>query len=326
MPPKNKPKKTKKDQKRLAKDDKHIADVAKKTINKLAETKYFNVSGFKENKGLHYALNNKHGMGVRGYATCENKNNINVKIAYGVDTVSGSTAYLDELNMNRCFANNVGDDFFRSQAMDGVYVTPSFSESTYILERDVGYITGQASDYSTLNNTPYFVRMIRVTPRPQKLSTISITPAIDLFVDEFGRATGINDADFLNHQLMTFKVNSRKYKIVEDKSWLMAPPMIVNNQATGQSDTDPLTEVNGSVNNYNVSNSMKVVKCRHNIGKKLFYEDGGQSEKNSTTGQQNEFIFFHTCLVGVNASSSINAYNGTHLLISTKSVSTFKDI
>merc|ERR1712070_335697 len=132
-------------------------------------------------------------------------------------------------------------------------------------------------------------------------------------------ATGINDADFKNHQLMTYKLNGRKYKIIEDKSWIMAPPMILNNVATGQSDTDPLTEVNGNVSMYNVGNCLKTLQCRHDIGKKLFFEDGGEQEANSTSGQQNEFILFHTCLLGLNASASLSSYNACNALISTKS-------
>ena len=252
-------------------EQKQVKTLAKRAVKTLAETKYFNVSGFKENKGLHFALSSKKGIGVRGYCTCENKNSQNVKIAYGVDTVTESTAYLDELNMNRCFSNSSSSDFFKSQAIEGVYASPSFAQSTFILEREVGYTPGQASDYSTLDNSPYFVRMIRVSPRPQKLSTVAITPSIDLFVDEFGQATGINDADFLTHQLMSYKVNGRKYKIHEDKSFIMAPPMILNNLATGQSDTDPLTEVNGNVSNYNVGNCLKTIQRRHDIGKKTIF-------------------------------------------------------
>jgi hypothetical protein len=318
---------TKYTKKGLTKTEKsQVKNIAKKAVNTLAETKYFNVSGFKENKPLHYASINKKGMGVRGYCTCENKNSQNVKITYGVETVGEDTAYIDELNMNRCFSRDSSTDFFKSQAICGAYASPSFAQSTFVLEREVAYITGEASDYSTLNHAPYFVRMVRVSPRPSKLSTVSIMPSTDLFVDEWGRHTGISDSTFLNHQLMTYKLNGRKYKIIEDKSFIMAPPMILNNVATGQSDTDPLTEVNGDVNNYNIGNCMKTFQNRHDIGKKLFFEDGGEEEANSTSGQQNEFIFFHTCLLGINASASINSYRANHLLISTKSVSSFKDI
>lgn len=303
-----------------------VKTIAKNAVNTLAETKYFNVSDFKENKPLHWATATKKSMGVRGYCTCENKNSQSVKIAYGVSTLDETTEYLDELNMNRCFARDSATDFFKSQAICGAYASPSFAQSTFVLEREVGYVTGEASDYSTLNNAPYFVRMVRVCPRPTKLSTVTIQPSTDLFVDEWGRHTGISDSTFLNHQLMTYKLNGRKYKIIEDKSFIMAPPMIVNNVATGQSDTDPLSEVNGDVNNYNIANCMKTFQNRHDIGKKLFFQDGGEEEANSTSGQQNEFIFFHTCLLGVNASSSMNSYRANHLLISTKTVSSFKDI
>ena len=305
---------------------KQVTSLANKVVKKIAETKYFNVSGFKEGKALYHARTNHKAIGVRGYATCENKNSQGVRIPYGRNIATGAIEYLDELNMNRCFASTSSSDFFKSQKIEGVYASPSFAQSTFILERDVGYTIGQASEYNSLNNAPYFVRITRVSPRASKFSTIEINPEGDLFVDEFGRATGVATSDFNVHQLMTYKLNSRKYKVIEDKSFLMAPPMIMNNLATGQSDTDPLTETNGNVAQYNLNNCLRTLSYRHNIGKKLFFARGGENEDNSTSGQQNEFILFHTCHVGVNSQAAPNSYDATDMLISTKSVSTFKDV
>ena len=305
---------------------KQVSTLAKRVVNKMAETKYFNVSGFKHSKPLYYARANVKNIGVRGYSTCENKNSQGTRIAYGRDTASGNVEYLDELNMNRCFSNSSGSDYYKSQAIEGAYVAPSFQQSTFVLERETAYTVAEASEYNSLKCAPYYVRIIRVSPRASKFSTIDVDPQNDLFVDEFGEATGINIPGFSTHQLMTLKLNGRKYKIISDKSCIMVPPMIMNNVATGQSDTDPLTEVNGNVAQYNTKGAFRTMSFRHNIGKKLFFERGAEAEANSTTGQTNEFVLFHTCHIGLNTHASPNSYDATDMLISTKSVSTFKDI
>lgn len=305
---------------------KQVSTLAKKVVNKMAETKYFNVSSFKHSKSLYYARANVKNIGVRGYATCENKNSQGTRIAYGRDTASGNVEYLDELNMNRCFSKNSNSDYFQAQKIDGVYATPSFQQSTFILERDVGYTVAEASEYNSLKNAPYYLRIVRVAPRASKFSTVDVDPQNDLFVDEFGQATGINIPGFSTHQLMTLKLNSRKYKVISDKSSIMVPPMVMNNVATGQSDTDPLSETNGNIQQYNAKGCFRTMSFRHDIGKKLFFEQGDEAETNSTSGQQNEFILFHTCHIGLNTHASPNSYDATDLLISTKSVSTFKDI
>lgn len=147
----------------------------------------------------------------------------------------------------------------------------------------------------------------------------------DAFVNEVGQPAGIDDNDFGPVQLMTFKSNSRKYKVISDKSFTMVPPFTVNNQSTGftAAGTDP---ANAGVSNLTASGCFKTITMRHDIGNKLYFPNGGHGRENSATGQKNEFILIHTCQIGINSADSIGANDATKMLVSGKFVSTFKDL
>lgn len=304
---------------------KQTRQIADRLINKKAESKYFACSAIKESNGMLRCRTNNNGIGVRGYATCEDKNSQGTRIPYGKDD-SNATQYLSELNMNRTESLASGSDHEKSMAVVGSYATPHYAASEFILERDYVNTAGFATDYSTESVAPYFVRILRLEPRASKFSTVDVDPQNDAFVTEQGNATGINLADFGPVQLKMLKANSRKYKVIQDISFTMVPPFIGTNVATGDTDAGPLGETNALVTNMQRSGFMKRLKMKHDIGKKLYFEAGGQNKTNSTSGQKNEFILFHTCHMGINSQSSLTSYNARELVISGKFVSTFKDL
>lgn len=307
------------------KEVKQTKQIVKKTVNQMAESKYFECKDIMETKGLLRARTNVKGIGVLGFATLEDKNSQGTRLAYGRND-NNAYEYLTELNMNR--ASDVADTnvFRKAQAVEGNYASPSFAQSTFILERDYVETVGlAANDYSTLAAAPYFVRILRLAPRAPKMSTEDVNPMSDAFVNETGQPAGIDDNDFGPVQLMTFKSNSRKYKVISDKSFTMVPPFTVNNQSTGFTDvgTDP---GNAGVSNLTANGCFKTIQMRHDIGNKLYFPNGGNGRYNSATGQKNEFILFHTCQIGINSADSIGANDATKMLVSGKFVSTFKDI
>ena len=60
------------------------------------------------------------------------------------------------------------------------------------------------------------MRMIRVQPRMKKYSDVEINPKGDLFVDQYGEAIGVNSGGFNTMELELLKINSRKYKVIQD--------------------------------------------------------------------------------------------------------------
>ena len=301
-------------------------DIVKKEMKKATESKYFNCAGLKSANALRRARSNVNFIGVRGYAICENKTAHGIPLAYGFNSSSNAMEQMDELNMNRTFQSTGGTDHENTQAVVGCYATPSLAISDFILERNFLTTEDEAVDYDTADTAPYFVRVLRLAPRASKLSTVSIEPNQDAFVNELGQPIGISDGDFGPHELMLYKANARKYKVIADKSFTLVPPMTASNVATGQSATDPLTETAAQVTNIVGKGSFKRLTMKHDIGKKLYFEEGGVDANNSQTGQKNEFILFHTCQIGVNSQASSSGYNALNMVISGKFVSTFKDL
>lgn len=309
------------------KEVKQTKQIVKKTVNQMAESKYFECKDIMVTKALNRARTNVKGIGVLGFATLEDRNSQGTRLPYGRDD-NNAYEYLTELNMNRTSdgtANN-NNAVRRANAVEGNYASPSFAQSTFILERDYIATTGlAANDYSTLAAAPYYVRILRLAPRAPKMSTEDVNPMSDAFVNELGEPAGIDDNDFGPVQLMTYKSNSRKYKVISDKSFTMVPPFTVNNQSTGftAAGTDP---GNAGVSNLTANGCFKTIQMRHDIGNKLYFPVGSAGRHNSATGQKNEFILFHTCQIGINSADSLAGNDATNLLVSGKFVSTFKDI
>jgi hypothetical protein len=295
---------------------KQVKAEAKKVVNKMTETKYFDCKSIQNSMSLHRARSNVNGIGVRGFATCEDKNAQGTRIQYGRNE-SNAVQYLTELNMNKAFALSDASGV-AANAVVGHYCNPSLALSEFILERDYIQTSGNGSDYTTLNVAPYFVRVLRLVPRPSKLSTVTIDPENDAFVNELGTATGIADSAFGPQELMLYKPNSRKYRVISDTKFEMVPPFVTTEVDTGVG-TDAL------VTNLAKSGFMKKLTMKHNIGKKLYFESGGNANVNSTAGQVNEFILFHTTQLGVNSQSSLLSNSALNMLIAGKFVSTFKD-
>ena len=298
-------------------EKKETKAIVKQTLNRQLESKYFNCKTLTDSMALFRARSSIGGIGVRGFATCEDKNAAGTRIQYGVDTTN-AIKYVTELNMNRSFADTDGTGTERSNAIVGHYCNPSLAQSEFILERDYLQSSDGGSDYATLNAAPYFVRVLRLCPRPTKLSTVDIDPENDAFVNELGQPTGIADSAFTPAALMLYKPNSRKYKVVADMKFEMVPPFTTTEVDTGLG-TDAL------VTNIQRGGFMKKLVMRHDIGKKLYFESGSGSSGNSTAGQKNELILFHTCQLGIDSTNSLSSNSALNLLLAGKFVSTFKD-
>lgn len=292
-----------------------VRKIAKSTQNKEIETKYFNCKSLQSSMALHRARSNVLGIGVRGFATCEDKNSQGTRIQYGVDS-GNAHQYLTELNMNRTFNTTDGDNV-SANAVVGHYCNPSLAKSEFIVERDFIQTAGGGTDYTTLNVAPYFVRVLRISPRAPKLSTVTCDPENDAFVNELGQATGIADSAFGPQELMLYVPNRRKYNVIADTKFNLVPPFCTTEVDTGVG-TDAL------VTNLVRSGFMKKLTMKHNIGKKLYFEDGAATG-NSTAGQQNEFILFHTCQLGIDSQNSLLQNSAVNVLLQGKFISTFKD-
>jgi hypothetical protein len=252
---------------------------------------------------------------VRGFAVGTGEVN-GVAATYGYEGIGLGARVITPIMMSRTFDSTVtpGTEY-DGFIPDGKIVEPAMARCIWRIHRNI-VDTGDAEDLRTAS--PYVCRFLRVKPRNTKFSDTDYTPSLDLFQNNFGIAYGIDSPDDANHQknfglfeMMTSKVNTRKYKVVQDLQFQLQAPNV-----NTQLGTDLIaTETN--------TNHQKVWATNHDMPKKLYYE--GTYDTTDTrqplSGQSPELIFFHVGVVGTTTKDI-----GLDVEIDCKPISTFRDI
>jgi hypothetical protein len=227
-------------------------------------------------------------------------------LRYGLDPASGAPRAIYGLQHGRVFAAGDANGY----AMEGSYTSPSLNITTFNLQR---VIVDSLSETLAATSTPYFVRVVRVMPRPIKSSRSEMDPQVDLFLDQFSQEIGVSNGNFRQYELQMLKVNTKKYKLIQDFDFVMNPPITYNQLDIGGG-TYQVSTVN--------SGSRKQMTFKHNIGKKLFYE-APRLNSNPSDGFHNEFILFHVIPLGSENAAGISPDD---IKIAAKAVGTFKDV
>lgn len=307
-------------------EKKQVTTIAKKAVNSLAETKYFNTKPY-DNEPFHFAWFNggvTAEVGVLGFTTGFEKametDGSADAFKYGVDG-NGSAKNMNSLELNRVFLSNAVVPQSASYAIEGSMLRPSYAETQWLLNRI-------ASDTSIIleQGLPYRVRMLRLRPRSLKGSYQRVNPATDAFLDQFNQEFGIQSVNnqgapiMDEFQINLAKANSRKYQVLEDTKMIINPPMTY------------ATENNGGAITYNTvgdtRDTQRIFTKKHNIGKELFYPDTETNTTASTLPQNGfipEFILFHVVHIGT-PNSILDRLKPTQLSVNVRPVSTFKDI
>lgn len=304
-------------------EKKQTTAIAKKVVNAMAETKYFNTKNSLNNEVPDLAWwtseNVKSEVSVYGYSTGYNRQVIGTDPAvnqlerYGQSTTDGSDITISALNLNKVFDEG-------ENAIVGHSVRPSFNEVKWALTH-----MGITTDGNPYGAAPVQIRVIRVIPRAKKGSAQVIDPERDLFLDQYNQPFGIqskdeNDAFIFNRTLMRLsKVNSRRYIVKEDKMFTSYPSFSYSSVGSSGPDSQLVSTIN---------NGYKLMTTKHNVGKELYYEDPTGSEgvdQLPDTGFQPEYIFYHLCAMGdVRNVNSVVA--PTNFRLSIRPVSGFKDL
>jgi len=292
-------------------EKKQVATIAKRVVNKQAESKYFECNTLFNNirDGMYKASISGSGkIWVKGYMLDNSDSNTATWPTYGYDAQS-SPFPIESLNMSQSV--NTGDS-----ARDGKYVSPSLCQTEMLLRRD-------AIDLTDVNNFPekameYHVRVIRVVPRNSSGQNTdrgdAQAPRDDLFVDERGQPIGVAlGIDALALQM--YRVNTRKYKLIMDKTISVKPPVVSAEVASGAGGAQ------GDVSLPTVLNSVPAkMTFRHDLGKKLYYDL--EQDLKPTAGLKQEYILFHA-FFPTQVQSNVEP---EELFLTVKSVSTFKDL
>lgn len=153
---------------------------------------------------------------------------------------------------------------------------------------------------SLAENCPVICRMIRVQPRIEAGTETEVSPADDLFQDTYGRAIGVDDTNFTEAEMLAYRVNKRKYKVLEDKNFILRPPLTLQYQVAtfGNNDikyTPFVSNTNGNCEKYMTTYDQLTSKKNSSI----FYTDPSITSTNTaTTGHKRSYYFFHFAYQG----------------------------
>lgn len=314
------------------KEKKEVSKIAKKAVLGLAESKYFHINGTIGEESFNAAWRISTGIqseiAVLGFTTgfekALNKDGSTTAYKYGVDPDTGSNKNMDSLELNRIFhaGSDVPNDQFQ---IEGKSIRPAYAESQWLLNR----LAGNTNTLSQVQNgLIYKVRMVRVKPRPVKAAHIQVDPQSDLFLTNFNREFGVQSQlgstyIFNPYEFMMAKVNTRKYRVLEDKTFTMGPGGNYVNLGAGEELLIPYQVQVGE------TSSVKTLKIKHNIGKELYYDHPNGTNDEDQYPQDGfvlEFILFHVWAQG-NPNEEFALRTTPDLLrLSCRPVSTFKDI
>lgn len=313
-------------------EQKQTRKIAKAVVNKMAESKYFNVSreiGEKEFNAAWWSSGTLQSeIAVLGFTTGFEKAvdaaGSTQSYKYGVNPANGNAINMESLELNRVFDESEGQPLAQ-YAVEGNTIRPAYAETNWLLNRLAGN-TEQFGDLA--KGCDYKVRLIRCKPRPTKGSFNSVRPENDLFLDQSNHEFGINTISsglrvFNPFEFMLAKSNSRKYQILEDTTFTMGSAGNYVDLGLGAGEVA-----------YNMqapqTSACKTLKRKHSLGKELYY-----NQPNSTTTSQNqypqdgfhqEFVLFHVWASGNPQTVNTARTAPTQLRLSCRPVATFKDI
>ena len=313
-------------------EKKQVTKIAKKAVNSMAESKYFNTSQSINAEVVNSAWKvstDYADIGVWGYSTGYNRQNNpgdeNETMKYGVSTVDGTEISMTNMKMNQVFLSDEGPlQYLRAYVIEGQTIRPAYNECKWFLNH-----VGQSTDVDNTKGLMYRLRCVRVTPRAVKGSFQDIDPQNDLFLNQVNQPFGIASLDyagtsplFTREQFHMAKVNSRKYKVHEDKFYTVAPAQTYHAAGDGTG--------NSALAVGTIAPGCLTVTTKHNLGKELFYPNAATSDTQvdayPTSGFVPEYILWHVIALGDNGTASAARATPLGMTISARPVSTFKDI
>jgi hypothetical protein len=231
-----------------------------------------------------------------GYSSTGNENNAAVPVVqkYGPQNVV-------PLFLSRPFKEDNSDDKLKGFAIENYYVLPKTARAMFSIERVAFEVPWRAGGVNIEPNVarslPIMCRMVKFTFKTQSGTQQELKPSEDLFLDvRTNVETGIDDVAFTRLQIKHAKVNSLKYKVLEDKTFVVNQNNIISPNAhefnSGTFQTTQITQKNGSATQYpNVNFQLSQRK-----GGKLFYEnptEAGDGPVTSTSGGIRTLLCFH---------------------------------
>ena len=318
MPPKKpmrkRPRKTAGKTKGLtAKERSQVSKIAKASVTSVAEKKFMNSNQYT-------GLNPYRSSLLNNNISCICFSTTNFRSPSGSVLTYGTQAMREQLCLRPFSVDRANDapDPDTSNYIIGKECKPVSCRSLFRIQRLAASLDtiSQAGDSGTLPSgdialgptqyptglaeaCPVVCRMVRFYVKNTAGTSTEYNPTADLFVNTRGDAIGVDAASFEQKEMLAYKVNKRRYAVIDDKVFTLQNPLTVNytwvstNGAEGINSGWWAPQVsNGS------SNCEKYINLNHQLTQKkhgtVYYPDPiTAQDDNATVGQRREFTAFH---------------------------------
>jgi hypothetical protein len=277
-----------------------VKAIAKDAVKVMAEKKYMNSNNALIGLSPTRPTGNDY-LSCLAFSTTTNEDNVGTPMVYGGQQVK-------EMKCLQPFFSNNADQDLQLFAPIGKRVQPVSCKTNWRINRQFARID-PANDpnaavpawpVSLAENCPVICRMVRVIPHISAGTETELSPADDLFQDTYGRAFGVDNADFIEIEMLSYRVNKRKYKVIEDKNFIIRPPVTL--QYAPAIGTDNTTYYSPIVSNSNGKCEKYMTTYDQLTDRKngtVFYKDSSDtSTETATTGHQRSYYFFHFAYQG----------------------------
>lgn len=296
-----------------------VKKIAESTISNVAEAKYMNAQIHLGDRPVRSTLGPSR-VGVIAYSTSLSNTADGIQLTYGY-APNNAQIPIKELKMLRPFVPATGNAQTDNYALVGRECKPKHAECKWRFSREISEMLQNISDtaYNTqdldppLNlcqNLPIIFRMVRVNPK-QSQTNILCDPKEDLFLDRYNNATGVDSGTFDDTELLTYRLNRRRYNVIEDKFFRVQNGLTVQWQRSilshGGSGANSATRsvLQPIISNTN-ANCEKVLTTNHQLTRtkhgSVFYDapEATQLEAPSS-GHKREFVLIHAIYAGAEA-------------------------
>ncbi|AXH77540.1 MAG: putative capsid protein [Circoviridae sp.] len=278
--------------------------IAKNAVKNEAEKKYMNCARILSVRP--YRANTPGNIGVIAFSNSVSTVSDGTQLHYGIADGTGAPEPIKELKMMRPYVGLTGDAQTDNYAIEGRECKPSSARVKWRMSRDIGDAVALAGTVPTLNppnlatNLPVIVRMIRVNPKVGQ-NNIRCDPEEDLFLTEYNNNIGINSSNFDETELLMYRVNKRRYNVIEDKFFRIQNALTLQYQLSFRP-SDSNSYYAPQISNTN-ANCEKLYQTNHMLtskkGGSLFYDTPDVSTLEApSSGHKREYIFYHMVYAG----------------------------
>jgi len=275
-----------------------ISKIAKNAVKTVAEKKFMNVNQDLRQINPNRPPQQDYISGI-GFSTTVGDDHVGTPMLYG------GIAIKEMLCLRPFRRDQAGvTSELRAMAPDGKHITPVSCKSRFRISRHYGVTSPTGSNVAPdatsfppglAQNLPVRCRMVRVTPALSPGTATELNADEDLFQDEYGRKIGIADSHMTNEDLLFYRVNTRRWRVLEDKQFDIRNPLTIN--YTQMFEPGTAIHFAPQISNTN-GNCEKYITCNHQLsqrkGGKCYYSDPMKdTTENADTGHRREYVFFN---------------------------------